>query len=102
VVGGNEEAVQLDLFALEQLAGVLMGAAAFLGELAGGTERALPPMPRDDHGLLRRFVALDEARERFDRSVAEQAGALGGGLGDVARGARQADTAPAFAGGGLT
>jgi hypothetical protein len=48
-------------------------------------------VPEDEHGVGLLFVALDEARERFDRRVADIVRQSGSYLGEVAGGARRAD-----------
>jgi hypothetical protein len=37
-------------------------------------DRGIPPVPEDEHGLVRAFIGLDEARERAQQRTAEGLG----------------------------
>jgi hypothetical protein len=70
---------------------VLAGAGADLHRAAGGVDRRVPPLPDDEHGLVLAIVAFDEAREGFDRRVADELAGLAEDLADQALSVAAAD-----------
>jgi hypothetical protein len=91
VVDSDYGVVQAAPDALDGLARWLGGAADTVAGTAGGVDRSVPAVPEDEHGVARLIVAFDEARERFERRVAETLRGSGAYLGSVSSGARQAD-----------
>jgi hypothetical protein len=94
-------AVQVDVDQLRQLSTRFGEGGRTVAAAAGGVDRAMPAVPEDEHDLVRRFVALDEARERFDLSLAAVLSRCGGRLSLVADAASAADAdgAAGFRGG---
>jgi hypothetical protein len=70
-VRAGQDAVQLDPAQLDSLVGRFGACAGELRAIAGGVDRGVPEIPEDEHGIGRRLVELDEARERADRWVAD-------------------------------
>lgn len=91
VVDGS---VQADVVALDGLARGFAACGSELAGVAGGVDRAIPPVPEDEHGVGRRVVELDELRERLDRVTADAFAAVERRLAAVAAGAVRADQAP--------
>ena len=86
--------VQADVVALDELARGFAACGSELAGVAGGVDRAIPPVPEDEHGIGRRVIELDELRERLDRATADALAAVHCRLADVAAGAVLADRAP--------
>jgi hypothetical protein len=84
-------AVQVDVDRLRQLSARFSEGGRTVADCAGGVDREMPPVPEDEHHLARRFVALDEARERFDLSLAGVLSRCGRRLNLVAGAASAAD-----------
>jgi hypothetical protein len=84
VAEGNNEGVGADLTELMAAADALTGSGRALSAGAGGVDRQVPPLPDDDHGLVLAIVALDEAREGFDRRLGERFESMGRELADQA------------------
>src|SRR4051794_784277 len=83
--------VQVDVDALRALADRFRSGGGAVEGGAGGLDRSMPPVPDDGHDLVRRFLALDEAREHFDRSLAGVLTRAGGRLALVVEAAASAD-----------
>lgn len=95
----GDEAVQLAQEALRTVIGRLDHGAAELHGTAGGLDRAIPPVPEDEFGLAGRFIALDEARERFDHRIADALATTASRLTVLAEAVARADAAPLEGGG---
>jgi hypothetical protein len=68
-----------------------------LTRASGGLERAIPPIPEDEHGLGLLFVSFDEARESFERRAGDTVASAGATLSLLALAAQTADEQSPFA-----
>jgi hypothetical protein len=96
VPGG--ETVHIKVDAVHAAANGLRAAGEAVAAAAGGVDRALPVVPEDPHDLSEWCVRFDEARERFDRRLAEQLVRAGDQLATQADATTAVDSLKAFPG----